>query len=53
VVTLIAGTLLLQAVIVGVLGVETKNRSLEEIAAEIPSASSRETVEARAATAAK
>jgi MFS transporter, putative metabolite:H+ symporter len=52
VVTLIAGTLLLQAVIVGVLGVETKNRSLEEIAADIPFAPS-EAVDARTATAAK
>ncbi|MFC0400645.1 MFS transporter [Paraburkholderia rhizosphaerae] len=34
VITLIVGTLLLQALIVGVLGAETKNRSLEAIAAE-------------------
>lgn len=34
VIALIVGTLLLQALIVGVLGVETKNRSLEAIAAE-------------------
>jgi putative MFS transporter len=34
VLTLIVGTLLLQALIVGVLGPETRNRSLEAIAAE-------------------
>ncbi|MDB6049394.1 MAG: Permease of the major facilitator superfamily [Pseudomonas sp.] len=34
VVTLIAGTLLLQALIVGVIGPETKNRSLEDIATD-------------------
>jgi MFS transporter, putative metabolite:H+ symporter len=34
VIALIVGTLLLQALIVGVLGAETKNRSLEAIAAE-------------------
>ncbi|WP_397452329.1 MFS transporter [Pseudomonas sp. NA-150] len=36
VVTLIAGTLLLQAVIVGAIGPETKNRSLEDIATGLP-----------------
>jgi MFS transporter, putative metabolite:H+ symporter len=35
VVTLIVGTLLLQAVIVGAIGPETKNRSLEDIATDV------------------
>jgi putative MFS transporter len=35
VLTLIVGTLLLQALIVGVLGAETRKRSLEAIAAEV------------------
>ncbi|TCK37033.1 putative MFS transporter [Paraburkholderia sp. BL8N3] len=50
VVTLIVGTLLLQALIVGVLGVETKNRSLEEIAAQAASVEGGG-IEARTATA--
>jgi putative MFS transporter len=53
VLTLIVGTLLVQALIVGVLGAETRKRSLESIAAEVSDTidASGQTVSARAASA--